>query len=293
MTSSESQTATDLGAYRTALGAACGIGAPPDLQASLDYLQQAAQLGLPAARAELAALVGNWRLVCAISAGKTSSAGTWERLRAAGDVGAWLNVPQGRVFSSEPRIAVVRRFVSAQLCDWLVQLGRPHLRRAEIFNREQAGLREDDSRTNSAAELGLQRADMVLAFVRARIATLVELPISALDADACQILHYAVGQEFAPHYDFLDVSFPGLASDVASRGQRAVTFLIYLNDDYEGGETAFPVLGRGFKGSKGDALIFWNVDENGAPDRRTLHTGTAPTRGEKWLFSQWIRVRFA
>ena len=26
------------------------------------------------------------------------------------------------------------------------------------------------------------------------------------------------------------------------------------------------------------------------PDGRTLHIGTAPTSGEKWLFSQWIRI---
>jgi hypothetical protein len=29
----------------------------------------------------------------------------------------------------------------------------------------------------------------------------------------------------------------------------------------------------------------------GTPDPDTLHIGTAPTRGEKWLLPQWIRVR--
>ena len=47
------------------------------------------------------------------------------------------------------------------------------------------------------------------------------------------------------------------------------------------------------QGARVRALVFWNVDENGVPDQLTLHTGTAPTRGEKWLFSQWIRVRAA
>jgi hypothetical protein len=80
---------------------------------------------------------------------------------------------------------------------------------------------------------------------------------------------------------------------VAVHGQRAMTVLIYLNDDYEGGETAFPVLGRGFKGRKGDALVFWNLMPDGAPDYRTAHIGRAPTRGEKWLFSQWVRIPLA
>src|SRR5205814_8697697 len=96
---------------------------------------------------------------------------------------------------------------------------------------------------------------------------------------------------FSPHYDFLNVKHPALARDVAQNGQRALTVLIYLNDDYDGGDTAFIALGRSFKGRKGDALIFWNVTEDGSLDWRTQHAGTAPTRGEKWLFSQWIRVR--
>ena len=28
-----------------------------------------------------------------------------------------------------------------------------------------------------------------------------------------------------------------------------------------------------------------------APDYESLHAGLAPTRGEKWLFSQWIRSK--
>ncbi|TMH73658.1 MAG: hypothetical protein E6H57_01465 [Betaproteobacteria bacterium] len=293
MNTNAPQVATEVEAYRTAVISACGIGAPYDLKASLHHLRQAAQLGLPAAQMELAALVGNWRLVREISSGKALRSEAWERLRAAVDIHAWLNVPRGVVFSAAPRIAVVKSFVSAPVCDWLIRLGKPHLKPAEIFDRQQVGLRADKSRSNSAAEIGLARVDMVVAFLRARIAALAELPLSALNADACQILHYEIGQQFAPHHDFLDVSFPGHAQDVAARGQRVLTLLIYLNDDYEAGDTAFPVLGRSFKGRKGDALIFWNVTEDGVPDRRTLHAGTAPTRGEKWLFSQWIRVRAA
>ena len=278
-------------AYLLAVLASSGIGVPEDLKASLHHLQQAAERGHRPAQTQLAALVGNWRLAREISSGKIPRQDTWERLRAAVDIAAWLSVPRGSVFSAEPRIAVVKGFISAPTCDWLTRLGKPHLKQAEIFDRDSGDLRYDGKRSNSAADLGLARTDMVLAFVRARIAALAEVPVVALETS--QILHYEVGQEFSPHHDFLDVSFPGLARQVASHGQRALTLLIYLNEDYEGGDTAFPVLGRSFKGRKGDALIFWNLTEDGAPDQRTLHTGTAPSSGEKWLLSQWIRIRAA
>ena len=129
----------------------------------------------------------------------------------------------------------------------------------------------------------------MLGFVLARIVALADVPPSGVEVT--HVLHYKVGEQFAPHYDFLDVNVPGHAKDVALRGQRAMTLLVYLNEDYEAGETAFPLLGKAFKGRKGDALVFWNLEPDGTPDRRTLHAGTAPTRGEKWLLSQWIRIR--
>ena len=117
------------------------------------------------------------------------------------------------------------------------------------------------------------------------------MSISGLETS--QILHYEVGEEFAEHCDYLDPANPGHARDIAVHGQRALTVLIYLNEDYEGGDTAFPALGRAFKGRKGDALVFWNLTPEGGPDWGTRHIGTAPTRGEKWLFSQWIRIPVA
>jgi len=46
---------------------------------------------------------------------------------------------------------------------------------------------------------------------------------------------------------------------------------------------------QGHRGGTGDALIFANVDPAGHPDPMTLHAGTPPKSGDKWVFSQWIR----
>jgi prolyl 4-hydroxylase len=80
-----------------------------------------------------------------------------------------------------------------------------------------------------------------------------------------------------------------LAAELASRGQRIATFLVYLNDDYTGGETRFGRIGLSHRGARGDALLFANTDERGRPDEDTMHAGLSPATGEKWVFSQWIR----
>ena len=95
------------------------------------------------------------------------------------------------------------------------------------------------------------------------------------------ILHYSVGEEFRPHFDTPDnPNSPGFR-------QRVLTFLISLNDDYQGGETVFPAINGRWKGRRGSALFFWNVEPDGTRDQRTLHAGLPVTRGEKWLLSQW------
>ena len=109
--------------------------------------------------------------------------------------------------------------------------------------------------------------------------------------EAFAVLHYAPGEAYGEHVDFLDPAIPAYAAELAQRGQRVATCLIYLNDDYEGGETEFPKLGLSFKGGKGDALIFFSTDPSGHPDRRTVHAGRTPTSGEKWLLSQFFRDR--
>ena len=103
------------------------------------------------------------------------------------------------------------------------------------------------------------------------------------------VLHYDVGQQITPHFDFIDVNAPDYEQQIREQGQRMITFLLYLNDDYSGGETTFPELGLVNRGAPGDGLYFINAHPDGAADRNMLHTGSPPTAGEKWIVSQFIR----
>ena len=64
-----------------------------------------------------------------------------------------------------------------------------------------------------------------------------------------------------------------------------------LNDDYEGGQTAFEAGDQKFKGTRGSVILWANVTPDGRPDPLTRHAGLAPTSGEKWILSQWMRPR--
>ena len=190
--------------------------------------------------------------------------------------------------SHDPRILVSRGFASARECDWQMEAARPRTVPGQIYDpRTGTGFEARDIRNNSAAAFGVLETGVLLCALRSRLRASVDL--GGHDFEPLMVLHYETGQQFAPHFDFIDPEQPALREDIAQKGQRVATLLIYLNDDFTGGQTAFPTLGYSFKGGKGDALLFWNVDAQGRPDRRMLHAGMPPLSGKKWVLSQWIR----
>ena len=247
-----------------------------DWPRALDYLQRAAELGFTPARAQLRLLSGYRHGI------------DWKKLRRAVDIAAWRKVPQPVVLSEDPLVCAAPGLLSPELCDALVERGRPLLRGARVYNELEGGATAADIRRHSTAPLyRYTDMDLVTEAVANRVCALAGLP--AANAEALQVLNYQVGEYFAPHVDFLDPQ--GHAAALKQNGQRAFTVLVYLNDDLEGGETEFLRLGLKHRGRKGDALMFRNVDAQGRPDLRTLHAGRPPTRGEKWLLSVWILDR--
>ena len=191
--------------------------------------------------------------------------------------------------SDKPRIESIPAFAPPAACDWLIAQARDRLSRATIYDRVTGGSTEDERRTNSQCDLDVGQLGVLTFVLRARIAAITGRPERAMEIP--KVLHYSPGETFAAHFDYLDPQEPAYAAELAARGQRILTFLIYLNDGFGGGETAFPLIDVAHKGAKGDALLFANVDAAGNPDEDTMHAGMPPTSGEKWIFSQWIRER--
>lgn len=273
-------------AYLVAAMAAEGYAMAQNWTTALTYLQRAAELGFGQARRELIFLSGDKEAAVRATEGGVSAADIWQKLRRGIDLKAQLALPPQRVVNIDPRIAIVERFLTPEACDWLVERARTAIRPATTIDPATGEPHFEDGRTNSSTKFRFMDLDFPIFVIRHRIAELTRLPLFALESPA--VLHYAAGQEYTPHYDFYDPNEPGYAKKIETDGQRVATFLVYLNDDYDGAETDFPLIPWRHKGRKGDAVHWWNVLPAGAPDRKTLHAGLPPSRGEKWLFSQWI-----
>lgn len=267
---------------RRAVFECAGVGCPVDWGRALDSLVSAAELGSRAAARQLILLAEDrFELNATID----ESPGAWRETRSRISIDERLRVPtaHGRILSIDPFVRAISAMATASECQWLIASAAPCLERATLHDKGVG-----TARTNQYAVLNLVRTDVVAEMIRARIANEIGAPLPCLEVS--QVLRYQVGEEFLLHCDFLD---PQRHRDQIARfGQRSATFLIYLNEDYDGGETSFPTLGINHRGQTGDAVVFGNLGRNGLPDPRTQHAGRPPTRGEKWVFSQWVRDRY-
>lgn len=252
-------------AHRLAVLAASGVNTPFDPEAALRHLEIAGRLGHPTAAEQLGLIAGE------------------------GGLGAFLAPRPARPVSQRPHVLIADGFVTPAVCDWLRGRAEPRLEPAQVYDPATGEGRIAAIRTNSAMAFQLEDLDVVMALVREKLARLAGLPAHGLEP--CQVLHYRPGQTFDWHVDYFDPATPGHREQLARRGQRIATCLIWLNDDYEGGETAFAAGDLRLKGKTGDAVLWANVTPRGAIEPLSRHAGLPPTAGEKWVLSQWIRPR--
>jgi prolyl 4-hydroxylase len=258
---------------------ATGAFSIPNWRTALDHLAQAAELGSAYAQQQLVLLASV----------KADAPRGWRALRERIDIQAWLRPPAKEVLCDSPRIRKASGFLPAAACDWLVWRANARLEPAHAREAADGDVGLHEMRNNSEAAFGLLDTDLVLLITQARIAAITGVPQAVMEAP--RVFQYRPGEEFAPHHDYLDPYDPSVAHDLDRNGQRIVTFLLYLNDDYDGGETDFPLARIRHRGAKGDALYFANTGAGDAPDHQTLHAGLPTTRGSKWLLSQWLRNR--
>jgi prolyl 4-hydroxylase len=188
-------------------------------------------------------------------------------------------IPEREKVSESPAIYWVRQLLSPAECQALIELAKPFLNASVVVDPATGQMRADPIRTSEAAMFPWVNETPFIHAINRRIAAASGTAVE--QGEPLQVLRYSPGQEYRSHSDALP----------NADNQRIMTALVYLNEDFEGGETSFPAPGLKLRGRIGDALFFRNVDATGRPDTRGTHAGLPVTNGQKWLASRWIRER--
>jgi hypothetical protein len=108
---------------------------------------------------------------------------------------------------------------------------------------------------------------------RTREVILEEYKPEKIYGDSIMLCRWDVGKELTPHID-------NQATHQYSTPWRDFSSLVYLNDDFEGGEIFFPRLDIALKPSKGLLVIFSSGAEH-------EHGVKAVTKGKRYTMPSW------
>ena len=183
-----------------------------------------------------------------------------------------------------PRVVLFQNFLSAAECDELIRLSRNRMQASHVIDMDSGNTRADAGRTSSGTAFTRGESPLIERIER-RIEALLQWPYER--GEALQILRYEVGQEYKPHYDYVDPTQPGAAPFLARGGQRVASLVMYLNTPQDGGGTNFPDVGLEIAAHQGCAVYF--SYDRPHPMTRSRHGGMPVRAGEKWVATKWLR----
>ncbi|KQQ84561.1 proline dioxygenase [Xanthomonas sp. Leaf131] len=185
-----------------------------------------------------------------------------------------------------PRVVVLGDFLSNAECDALIALAQPRLARSRTVDNVNGAQIVHAARTSDSMCLQLGQ-DALCQRIEARIARLLDWPVD--HGEGLQVLRYATGAEYQPHYDYFDPANAGTPVLLQAGGQRVASLVMYLNTPERGGATRFPEAHLDVAAVKGNA-VFFSYDRP-HPMTRSLHAGAPVLAGEKWVATKWLRER--
>lgn len=127
-----------------------------------------------------------------------------------------------------------------------------------------------------AAEGNALRIMQQVRFLAQLLLTRAIQPSRPIYSDTAQLVRWHAGIELTPHADNLEPD-----GRPNSTPHRCFSSLMYLNDDYDGGETYFPGYGVRLRPETGTLILFGAGPE-------FVHGVTQITRGLRYTYAGWF-----
>ena len=177
-----------------------------------------------------------------------------------------------------PQEHVFQDFISRSACSELIRYcEEASFRRSRVLQRRGEVVSDVvQTRSRSSTTVVLKdRNHPILAPLYTRCARLEG--VTEREIETIQCVRYKRGQKFRAHFDG-GIDLP-----------RLTTYLLYLNDDFTGGETYFPVLDHAVAPMAGACLRFPSCDREGRVLWQSEHGGLPVREGVKYALNIWVR----
>ena len=148
--------------------------------------------------------------------------------------------PRGKVIGYSPHLTWFEGLLTGDECAYLIGAAGPMLEPSVVVDPRTGRQVRDPVRTSDGVGFTAPLENPAVHALNRRIAAASGTRVE--QGEPLQVLRYRPGQEYRPHFD----AIPGFAN------QRMLTMIVWLNDDYGGGETLFMRTGQKLKRRAGN-----------------------------------------
>lgn len=171
-------------------------------------------------------------------------------------------------------------------CLEIINIAKPLIKKSEVIGKN--GENHFDKNFRTSFNTFISRDEEIIKKIYKKLSKIIG--ISSNHFEQLQVVRYKPGQEYKAHWDSCWEK-DKCKEFLKMGGQRYATFLLYLNDNFSGGETEFPYRNLKIKPEAGKAVLFFNLEkDNKTKLEKSYHAGLPPTSGVKWLCNIWIRL---
>ena len=171
---------------------------------------------------------------------------------------------------------VYENFISEEDASYILEIANNQFQESKLVG-EVLNKTIRDSKT-----CWLSKYDSVVEKIIKKASGFTHLPFE--NAEDLQVVKYDQDGFYKEHHDACCENNEYCKEFLKRGGQRLATIVIYLNDDFEGGGTQFPNIGKTFKPKKYSGLLFFNNC-----NKESIHQGTPVIKGSKYICNIWFR----
>ena len=184
-----------------------------------------------------------------------------------------------KILNECPLVTVFEDFLDADTCKKFIEYPWAW-EKSTGYDHAEHRAKPTSHRTSSTTFIyENHKFDDFVAYTKAKISR--TLKVRSQRFEFLQMQKYSSGEQYKHHHDYF---FQG----PEALNNRLGTVIIYLNDNFSGGETKFHKLGFSVTPKLGRALYF---QYNYSPDENLLteHSGEPIIEGEKFIVTAWFR----